>query len=262
MDRGLADRLVGVAEERRGPSTARAGSSIRQASRRRCGAAAATACIVATVARASARCASLRSGRASASIARRCTAGRGSPSSSTQSCRHRIAVADRFQSSRPRGSSILGTPLRLDAIDRAEHVGLVELRGRAAELVPAAGIDDDQAAVGVFEHVGRVEVEVGAGDEVFVLGRERRSLGRQDVPADLVQVEVAGEQVVLIFLAEGVRLVAGQAARGGRAQVQQDRHDLGAGPLVGGLEDRVVDLAVDAAVDRVDQAVALAAAGM
>ena len=87
-------------------------------------------------------------------------------------------------------------------------------------------------------------------------------LGRQDVPADLVQVEVAGEEVVLIVLAEGVGLVAGQPARGGRAQVQQDRHDLGAGPLVGGLEDRVVDLAVNAAVDRVDQAVALAAAGM
>ena len=35
---------------------------------------------------------------------------------------------------------------------------------------------------------------------------------------------------------------------------------VGAGPLV--AVDDVVDLAVDAAVDRVDQAVALAAAGM
>ena len=107
-----------------------------------------------------------------------------------------------------------------------------------------------------------MEVEVGAGDEVFVLGREGGPLGREDVPADLVQVEVAGEEVVLIGLAEGVRLVAGQAARGGRAHVQKDRHDLGARPFVGGLEDRVVDLAVDAAVDGVDQPVALAAAGM
>ena len=32
--------------------------------------------------------------------------------------------------------------------------------------------------------------------------------------------------------------------------------------LMARLEDRVVDLSVDAAVDRVDQAVALAAAGM
>ena len=87
-------------------------------------------------------------------------------------------------------------------------------------------------------------------------------MGRQDVPADLVQVEVAGEQVVLIGLAEGVGFVAGQPAGGGRPHVQQRRHDFGAGPLVGGLEDRVVHLSVDAAVNRVDQAVALAAAGM
>ena len=101
-----------------------------------------------------------------------------------------------------------------DSIDRSEHVGLVELRGRAAELVPAAGVDDDQAAVGVFEHVGRVEVEVRAGDEVFVLGRERRARRVEDVPADLVQVEVAGEEVVLVGLAEGGPTRSESARRG------------------------------------------------
>ena len=85
---------------------------------------------------------------------------------------------------------------------------------------------------------------------------------REDMPADLVQVEVAGEEIVLIGLAEGVGLVASQPAGSGRPHVQKRRHDFGAGPFVSGLEDRVVDLSVDAAVNRVDQAVALAAAGM
>ena len=73
----------------------------------------------------------------------------------------------------PRGSVTRGASLPPHAINRPQHVGLLELRGRAAEFVPAAGVDDDQAAVGVLEHVGRVEVEVRAGDEIFVLGRER-----------------------------------------------------------------------------------------
>ena len=54
----------------------------------------------------------------------------------------------------------------------------------------------------------------------------------EDVPRDLVHVEQAGEQVVLIFRAEDRRLVARQAARGGGAEVRQDRHELRAGPLV------------------------------
>ncbi len=49
-----------------------------------------------------------------------------------------------------------------DAVDRPQHVRLPELRGRAAELVPAAGVDHEQAAVGVLDHVGRVEVVVVA----------------------------------------------------------------------------------------------------
>ena len=44
----------------------------------------------------------------------------------------------------------------------------MKLRRGATEFVPAAGVDDEQAAVGIFKHVGRVEIEVGAGDEVFV----------------------------------------------------------------------------------------------
>ena len=65
-----------------------------------------------------------------------------------------------------------------DSIDRTQHIRLLELRSRTAEFVPAAGIDDDQAAIGILEHVGRVKVEVGAGDKVFVSGREGGSSGQ------------------------------------------------------------------------------------
>ena len=96
---------------------------------------------------------------ASASIARRRTAGRGSseqlrqllggrPSPSRASGR-----AGRRPSARPSGGRGRCAP---------EHVRLVELRRRAAQLVPAAGVDHEQAAVGVLDHVGRVEVEVVA----------------------------------------------------------------------------------------------------
>ena len=104
----------------------------------------------------------------------RCTAGRGIAEQRRRRPRSHgsTEIVEPLPEFVPHGSSTFGAPCALDAIDRAQHVRLLELRGRAAELVPAAGIDDDQAAVGVLEHVGRVEVEVGAGDEVFVLGRE------------------------------------------------------------------------------------------
>ena len=79
------------------------------------------------------------------------------------------------------------------------------------------------------------------------------------MPGDLVQVEEGGEEVVLVLRTESARLVAGQAAGRGGSQVSEHRHELGSGPLV--LVDRCVVFAVDAAVDGMDQAVALAAAG-
>ena len=153
---------------------------------------------------------------ASVRIARRRTAGRGSSISRTSP-----SGVDRVPGElEPARVGRMRRVLAAHAVDRAEHVGLVELRGRAAELVPAAGIHDQEAAVGVLEHVGRVEVEVGAGDEVLVLRREGRPLGGQGVPADLVEVEVAGEEVVPVRLAERGRLVSSQAARRRRAHVR------------------------------------------
>lgn len=147
-----------------------------------------------------------------------------------------------------------------DPVDRAQHVGLRELRRRTAELVPAPRVDDEHAAVGVGDDVGRVEVAVGAGEEVLVLRGEGRSARREDVAGDLLQVEAAGEDVIAVAGSEGVGVVGGQPARRGGAEVHENGHDLGAGSLVT-VED-AVDLAVNAAVDGVDQAVALAAAGV
>ena len=101
-------------------------------------------------------------------MARWRTAGRGSPS--------RLDEIDRRQrlpgQLQPARVVDLGRALAADPVDAAQHVGLLKLRRRAAELVPAAGVDHEQAAVGVFEHVGRMEVEVGLVDEILVLGRE------------------------------------------------------------------------------------------
>ena len=93
-------------------------------------------------------------------------------------------------------------------IDAAQHIRLMQLRRRAAELVPAAGVDDQQAAVGVFQHVGRMEINVVRDEEVFVATLERRPARLQHVSRDLVHVEETSKQVVLILGAEDARFVA------------------------------------------------------
>ena len=45
-----------------------------------------------------------------------------------------------------------------DAVDATENVGLFQLRRRTTQFVPAAGIDNEQTAVGVLQHVGRMEI--------------------------------------------------------------------------------------------------------
>ena len=73
----------------------------------------------------------------------------------------------------------------------------------------------------------------------------------------LCRLKRAAKRLSSVLRAECARLVAGEAARRGGPQVSEHRHKLGAGPFV--LVDRCVVLAVDAAVDGVNQAVALAA---
>ena len=92
-------------------------------------------------------------------MARCQTAGRES-SSRLDEIKRRHGLPGQLQAARvvsPRSS------LPPDAVDTAENVRFVKLRARAAELVPAAGIDHDQTAVGVFEHVGGMKIKIGAG---------------------------------------------------------------------------------------------------
>ena len=77
---------------------------------------------------------------------------------------------------------------------------------------------------------------------------------------DLLQVEQRREEVVLVLRPESRRLIAVQPAGSRRPQVREHGHERRAGPFV--LINRIVILAVDAAIDDVNQAVALAAGGM
>ncbi len=68
------------------------------------------------------------------------------------------------------------------------------------------------------------------------------------------------EQIIAIAGAEDFGIIAGEARRSGGPEMGQRRHQLG--PRLGMVvQHRVMHLTVHAAVDRVDQAVALPAAG-
>ena len=102
--------------------------------------------------------------RTSASMARRHTAGRGS-------ARRPISAAGDVVPPVETTSARIGHRRRAalpHAVDRAQHVRLRQLRRRATQLVPGAGVDDEQAAVGVLDDVGRVEVEAVGDEEVGV----------------------------------------------------------------------------------------------
>ena len=95
-------------------------------------------------------------------MARRRTAGRGSTEQPGKSLGFRRPPVDL----EPARIVDPGGPFPPDAIDGAQHVGLGQLRGRAAELVPAARVDHEQAAVGIFEHVGGMKVGIVGGQEI------------------------------------------------------------------------------------------------
>ena len=123
-----------------------------------------------------------------------CTAGRASSSSFVRS-----AGVIVFQASeRPRGSATRRRAFAPHAIDRAEHVRLGELRRRATELVPGAGVDHEQAAIGVFDHVGRMEVAIVRDEKVGVASLERRAVRLEHVARHLAQVEHRREEVVAV----------------------------------------------------------------
>ena len=98
-----------------------------------------------------------------------------------------------------------------------------------------------------------MKVRVAGDKKIAVVDLEGSATGLEHVAGDLVQVEEAGEEIVLIILAEAARSIAGQTAGCGRAEMRQNGHEI-ASPLVA-LDD-VVHLAVDATVNRVNEAVA------
>ena len=73
-------------------------------------------------------------------------------------------------------------------VDTAGGADLTELPGGAMVDVPAPGVDHKQAAVGVFQHVGRVEVRIVAGDKIGVLAAEGGARRHQGVATDLAGV--------------------------------------------------------------------------
>ena len=118
------------------------------------------------------------------------------------------------------------------AVDRARHVRLGQLRRRATQLVPGAGVDDEQAAVGVLDDVGRVEVERVGDDEVGVLAGEGRAGRHQLVARHLLHVEERGVEGLAARLAEAGagrarRVPTAPPARGGRP-APADRRSAGA----------------------------------
>ena len=100
-----------------------------------------------------------------------------------------------------------------DAVDGAKDVWFVQVGRRAAEFVPAARVDDEQAAVGVLQHVRRMEVDVVADQKVGMLGFECGSFGRQHMPGEAVHVEQAAEEVTAIVIAELIGFEMSQPAR-------------------------------------------------
>src|SRR6476660_3442996 len=77
------------------------------------------------------------------------------------------------------------------AVYAAEHFRFPQLRRRATELVPAAGVDHDQAAVGVDLHVGWMEVDEVRRDEIVVLARVCAAQWLEHVARYFAHVELA-----------------------------------------------------------------------
>ena len=146
-----------------------------------------------------------------------------------------------------------------DPVNRAQHIGLPELGSRATNFIPAPRIDHEQAAIGVFQHVRRMKVGIVRNQKIAVAAIERGAPRFEHMTGDLVQVEEAGEEVVLVFLPEHRRGVTRQTARRGRPELREHGHEVAGAWMV---VENVVVLSVDTAIDGMDQAIALAAAGM
>ena len=162
----------------------------------------------------------------------------------------------------PAGSSGRARADAADAVDRAEHVGL----RRAARSGSRACTSRRCRPRAGCRRRPRARRSGGSRGCRRRGSRSRRvvkvaPVGLEDVPGDLLQVEAGRRRGCRgTPVPKALRLVARQPAGGGGAEVGRGPAS-GRARSAGGPSSDVVDLAVDAAVDRVDQAVALAAAG-
>src|SRR5262249_9504499 len=93
-------------------------------------------------------------------------------------------------------------------VNRAQYVRLGELRGGATELIPATCVDDEQAAIGIFEDIGRMEVSAVRNHKITVFGFEGGTIGLNHVAGNFVHVEAADEQVIPILVTKNARIIA------------------------------------------------------
>ena len=137
------------------------------------------------------------------------------------------------------------------------QVGLGHLRQRAAFNEPAARFHHEQAAVGIFQHVGRVEILILGREKNLVFGAERSPVADEFMAQHPVRVELRTEQVVLETGSQGRAPVAANARRGHTRILGNHRHQLaGAHQAVAG--NVVVGFGIHAAFRPVHQGIALA----
>ena len=142
-----------------------------------------------------------------------------------------------------------------NSIDRSQNVRLGDLRRRTSDSKPAAGVDDEQAAVGVFQNIGRVKVATRTAQKVFDFGSERRAASSHLRSHDLVRIKLGDQEVVGKVCAQ---LRAAIASRPGNCDMPQigDRWQEIAGSFELGNNLWLVETRVDTAVHPMHQAVA------
>ena len=145
-----------------------------------------------------------------------------------------------------------GRALFSHSINAAQDIRLCQLRRRTAHFVPAAGVDNQQAAIRIFKDISRVKVGMIAGKKIRVFRFVRRPVRNHFVLNDFVQIEVAGKHLLIMLAAEQGVTSADKTARRGGSLMIEHRHDITGHRM---SENGIVLLAVNSAVDRVNQSV-------
>src|SRR5262249_24268561 len=109
--------------------------------------------------------------------------------------------------------------LLANSVDRPFDLRFGDLRRRAADAEPAARVDHQQTAVGVFEHVGGMKVLVVRDEKVLALDLEAGAVAFDDVPLNAAAVELRGKEIVAIFSPESLAAITHESRGGDPAEV-------------------------------------------